>query len=225
MSNIPENLRENTGVVTFYLILGTVIIVPALAYSYMKLNMRWLINSLLALGISIFMKHRIIGIPWAYNPDANLILQNAELLIMSLLAIFSLGMTELYRRSHHYLITTARICTSAGVFSKRERTLPLSKVNDVYKDQGFVGRVFGFGTIIPLTASGMGMGSDFGALAGTVAKSWFGLPTIGLTLAGGHSIQVPKSRTHEALFGIPHPDRVVNHLMELLVKRELKMNQ
>jgi len=202
-----------------------VIIVPALAYSYMKLNLRWLINGSIALAIGIGLKHGVLKEPWTDNSGGYILSHNSELIAMAILSLISLSMTELYRRSHHYLITTARIRTSSGVFSKRERTLPLSKINDLYTDQGFFGKFLGFATVVPLTASGMGMGSDFAALAGSISKAWFGIPTIGLTIIGGHNIQVPKSRTHEALFGIYKADKAVNGVMGLLVHRELKMNE
>jgi len=225
LQHIPESFRAETGLVSFYFVLGLVILVPAIGYSFAKLNLRWAISGALALILAVTVKHKLLDQPWSVQADSHWLLQNAELLILALLGLFSVLSNELYRQSHRYLITTARIETSAGIFSRKQRVLPMSKINDLSEDQNWLGKIFGYGTLVPLTASGLGMGSDFAALAGSTSTKWFGLPTISLHLAGGHSIQVPKSRTHEALFGIHRSNKVLNEVMKILAGREVRMNQ
>ena len=221
---IPETFRTETGVVSLYFLLGTALLVPAVVYSFAKLNLRYVIMTILGLAVAVSIKHTALHQPWKFEGDSTWLLDNAELIILLSFACVSLVLSELNRRSHRYLITEARIHTSAGVFSKRERILVLSKINDLSVCRGVVGGIFGFSTIVPVTASGMGMGADFAALAGSASKKWLGLPTLGLTLVGGHAIQIPKSRTHEALFGVRHADDIVREVMDILAKRELRQN-
>lgn len=148
-----------------------------------------------------------------------------ELFILLAFGIVGLLAVELYRRSHRYVVTDGRVFTRAGILSPDERTLPISKINDISLDRDFVGAIVNYGTLIPLTASGIGMGSNFAIFSATAEKQWkiFGRPAIGITIAGGHSIQVPKSRTHEVLFGVRQPAVVREKIMRVLVESELRM--
>ena len=63
-------------------------------------------------------------------------------------------LVEWYRRSHKYIISNLRIVFSGGIFTKRERTLRYDKISDINSEQGILGQIFGFGTIIPISQSG-----------------------------------------------------------------------
>jgi membrane protein YdbS with pleckstrin-like domain len=219
-------LRPNliTGNLTvFYGLLIVLVLGPAVFYSFIKLNLRYVINSILGLGMALGAKHFLLRMPWEYQTQPWLN-NHVELLILSVLAIIGLGAAEVYRRSHRYIVTNARIFTHAGIFAPDERTVPLTKVNDLELDRHFIGRIFKFGTVIPLTGSGIGMGSNFGAVSGSANKQlkFFGQPSIGVTVTGGHSIQVPKTRTHEVLFGIHEPAKVRDIIMKALAERDLR---
>jgi membrane protein YdbS with pleckstrin-like domain len=66
-------------------------------------------------------------------------------------AIVGFVLIEAYRRSHKYIITNFRIIFSDGMATKQERTLRYDRISAVNTRQGLLGRVLGFGTIIPGT--------------------------------------------------------------------------
>jgi hypothetical protein len=123
---------------------------------------------------------------------------------------------ELYRRSHKYIITNLRIIFKGGVLTKRERTIRYDKVADIDAKQGIFGQIFGFGTIIPVSQSGFGLGSDktmaAGGLAvGTKKAKFFGL------VGGGKEVQTPIARSYYELHGV-YPYKEVKQLVEDLMQ-------
>ena len=220
---IPLPISQFLGPNTWYIFVGASLIIPALAYSFKKLNLRYLINCVCVFALSIFLKYKVIR-QYLVISEETFIFTNAELLMLCFFGLLSLLLNDIFRRSHHYLVTSARIRTSAGIFTRRTRTMPLSKINDLSIDQRFLGKLFRYGTVVPLTASGIGMGSDFAAVSGGGAMKLMGSPTLGLSLTGGHSIQIPKSRTHEALFGIHRPYALNEEIMNILAQREVRLN-
>ena len=225
---LPSYLGAGSGVVGFYLLLGLLIVVPAAVLSFLKLNLRYVINSIAALLFAILAKHVLGGVPWALQAEGSVAVwvgNRLELIVLALFALGGLVSAEIYRRSHRYIVTNARVFTRAGIFAPDERIVPLAKINDIELDRHFIGRLLGYGTVIPLTGSGIGMGSDLAAVSGTVAKQWkvFGYPTVGITVTGGHSIQVPKTRTHEVLFGVRRPAVVRDIIMKAIAERDLRV--
>jgi uncharacterized membrane protein YdbT with pleckstrin-like domain len=51
-------------------------------------------------------------------------------------------------RSTHYVLTDKQVLIRKGVFSREERGIPLSKVNDVRTNQSLFDRIIGSGTIL-----------------------------------------------------------------------------
>jgi len=80
-------------------------------------------------------------------------------------SIFGFLLVELYRRSHKYIISNQRITFKGGIVTKEERTIRYDKITDISAKQGIIGQIFGFGTIIPISQSGFGLGAD-GSFAG-----------------------------------------------------------
>lgn len=66
-----------------------------------------------------------------------------------------------YARGHKYCITNKRIIISKTFITREIRELSYDKITDIAIKQGLLGRLFNFGTIIPLTASGLGTSSYF----------------------------------------------------------------
>ena len=76
------------------------------------------------------------------------------------IAILGFLLVEWYRRSHKYIISNQRIVFKGGIVTKEERTLRYDKISDINAKQGVLGQIFGFGTIIPISQSGFGLGTD-----------------------------------------------------------------
>jgi len=123
---------------------------------------------------------------------------------------------ELYRRSHKYIITNLRIIFKGGVLTKRERTVRYDKIADIDAKQGILGQIFGFGTIIPVSQSGFGLGSDKsfaagGVEVGTKRARFFGFA------GGGKELQTPIARSYYELHGV-YPYKDVKQLVEDVVQ-------
>jgi membrane protein YdbS with pleckstrin-like domain len=123
---------------------------------------------------------------------------------------------ELYRRSHKYFITNLRIIFKGGVLTKRERTIRYEKIADIDSRQGILGQIFGFGTIIPISESGLGLGSDKSLAAGGVAIGGKRAKLFGFA-GGGKEVQTPIARSYYELHGV-YPYKDVKNLVEGLVQ-------
>ena len=123
---------------------------------------------------------------------------------------------ELYRRSHKYIITNLRIIFKGGIFTKRERTIRYDKIADIDAKQGVLGQIFGFGTIIPVSQSGFGLGSDKTMAAGGVELGSTKARFFGFA-GGGKEVQTPIARSYYELHGV-YPYKNVKQLVEDLVQ-------
>jgi membrane protein YdbS with pleckstrin-like domain len=123
---------------------------------------------------------------------------------------------ELYRRSHKYIITNLRIIFKGGIFTKRERTIRYDKIADIDAKQGVLGQIFGFGTIIPVSQSGFGLGSDKAMAAGGVEVGTTKARLFGFA-GGGKEVQTPIARSYYELHGV-YPYKNVKQLVEDLVQ-------
>jgi len=97
----------------------------------------------------------------------------------------------------------------------RERTLRYEKITDIEASQGIIGKIFGFGNIIPITPSGFGMGQDEAFAGGGVeAKKKIGL----FGFAGGsRGVNTPRTRSYYELHGV-HPYKRVKALLESMIQ-------
>ncbi len=132
-------------------------------------------------------------------------------------AIVGAFFVEIYRRSHKYYITNLRIIFRGGVMKTNERTLRYDKITDVHGSQSVVGKMLGYGTILPITQSGFGLGADssFAGLAvGANIKDKVG---VGVAAGGGKEVQTPRARSFYELHGV-HPYRKIKLTIENLVQ-------
>jgi len=131
-------------------------------------------------------------------------------------SIIGFLLVEWFRRSHNYVITNQRIIFKGGVFTKQERTLRFDKISDINSKQGILGQIFGFGTIIPISQSGFGLGTDTAFAAGGVQVGGKKGKLMGL-FGGGKEVQTPRTRSYYELHGI-YPFKDVKRIVEELVQ-------
>jgi membrane protein YdbS with pleckstrin-like domain len=131
-------------------------------------------------------------------------------------SIIGFLIVELYRRSHKYIITDLRIIFKGGIFTKRERTIRYDKIADIDAKQGILGQIFGFGTIIPVSQSGFGLGSDKTMAAGGVELGIKKARLFGFA-GGGKEVQTPIARSYYELHGV-YPYKDVKQLVEELLQ-------
>ena len=135
---------------------------------------------------------------------------------MVAISIIGFLIVELYRRSHKYIISNHRIIFKGGVITKEERTLRYDKITDINSKQGILGQIFGFGTIIPISQSGFGLGSDNSFAAGGVQVGEKKVKFLGL-FGGGKEVQTPRTRSYYELHGV-HPYKQIKKIVENLVQ-------
>jgi hypothetical protein len=107
---------------------------------------------------------------------------------------------EVYRRSHQYLITNQRLIFSGGILTKRTRFIRYDKITEFNSEQGVLGQILGFGTIIPVSESGLGLGSDK-TFAGAGVGGGSRLKLFGFA-GGGKDVNTPRTRSYYELFGV-----------------------
>lgn len=131
-------------------------------------------------------------------------------------SIIGFLIVELYRRSHKYIISNFRIIFKGGVITKQERTLRYDKITDINAKQGILGQIFSFGTIIPISQSGFGLGSDKSFAAGGVQLGEKRVKLLGV-FGGGREVQTPRARSYYELHGV-HPYKEIHKLVESMVQ-------
>ncbi|MBN2066079.1 MAG: PH domain-containing protein [Candidatus Thermoplasmatota archaeon] len=133
------------------------------------------------------------------------------------MSVIGFLLVELYRRSHKYIISNLRIIFKGGIITKQERTLRYDKIADINAKQGILGQIFSFGTIIPISQSGFGLGSDKSFAGGGVGlggKKGGGI--LGF-FGGGKDVQTPRARSYYELHGA-YPYKEIKKLVEKLVQ-------
>lgn len=190
-----------------------ILIIPALIFSIMKIAWKWTImyTLLAVIGTALLVK--------------NIIKLESIWVITIVLGVLGFILTELYRRSHKYIITNKRIIMGSymGLFGAYERSILYSQITDLTLNQGLLGKIFNYGTIIPATASGIGTGVDTAKVtvgAGVGAqKAGVGVAT-GVAVTGGREVTVPRGRAWFVLYGVPDPTRIYNLIEQQRVERE-----
>ena len=132
------------------------------------------------------------------------------------LSIFGFLLVEWYRRSHKYIISNQRIVFKGGIAVKEERTLRYDKISDINAKQGIIGQIFGFGTIIPISQSGFGLGSDKAFAGGGVQLGEKKTKLFGM-FGGGKEVQTPRARSYYELHGV-YPYKEVKKIVEQMVQ-------
>ncbi|RLG47310.1 MAG: hypothetical protein DRO06_03025 [Thermoproteota archaeon] len=173
------------------------VLVPCVWAAVTRIRWRWLFFGILlvaASGVAYYQfGPRAVGVP---------------IVAAGLLGI---PLTDAYRRSHRYYVTSERIVMRAGLITREVREVRLSRVVDVVLIQGLLGRIFNFGTIFPVTPSALGTGQDLAML---------GLRGDVIEIAGGRTVVVPRGRSSQVLYGVTNPDEVYSELSRLLRERE-----
>ncbi len=114
-----------------------------------------------------------------------------------------------YRRSFTYYLTDIRIAMHYDFLriGKEDRQVRYNHIEDIKLKQSFFGRIFGFGTVVPVTGSGLGTGTDEVMMIGAVGGEAKGL---GVGIAGGsrRSARRASDDPRDTLYGVPDPGRV-----------------
>ncbi|MEM2272722.1 MAG: PH domain-containing protein [Candidatus Bathyarchaeia archaeon] len=122
-------------------------------------------------------------------------------------AVLGLFLVEVYRRGHRFFLTSYRIIAVKKFIWKEVREVMYDKITDIYVHQGLLGRIFNYGTIIPISESGFGLGED-ASLAAISAEAAAKRGSLGVIFSGKRSVNRPKASSYFSLYGIPDPKRM-----------------
>lgn len=207
-------LYGNAGAGYVYSIAGLALFGAVFAVT----GIRWRIFfGYLAVGLLAMIGSLAISNGWLDDPGQYVLALPLMLGVLSLPALLG---TEMNRRSHRYILTNLRIIFRGGFFVQKERQLRYESITDLDGTQGILGRIFNYGTLIPVTQSGFGLGADTSEahIGVGVGGSKMGVGAgIGIAAGGGKEVQVGRARTHDSLTGV-RPYRDVKYLLETLVQ-------
>ncbi len=193
----------------------------AVVYMFIGLLLMGAIIAVAAIRWRTFFAYALVGL---LVTAAMIVLDVAAEQVVPLgLAVASLPFlltAELDRRSHQFVLTNLRIVFRGGMFVRHERQLKYESITDLDGSQGLFGRIFDFGTLIPITQSGFGLGSDSSeagiAVGGGGSKGGlFGGAAV--TAGGGKEVQTGRARTFQQLTGV-RPYEETKYLLERLVQ-------
>ncbi|MCD6509945.1 MAG: PH domain-containing protein [Thermoprotei archaeon] len=188
---------------TYIVLLWLLIAIPGIIAGLLRITWKIPILYMSLLCILTFMM-------WYYGLKETLLI-----LVLGLTSLLWLTCIEVIRRGHEYYLTNYRVITRRAFPSIEERSIFYSRIIDVVIRKGIIGRIFGYGTVIPITASELGIGDNFSlALVGAKAKG------LSADVGGGKSIKVPRGATQHVLYGVPKPERVYKVILEHIKKTE-----
>ena len=179
------------------------VVVSSLIFSVLKIEFKWV-----AILIGVAVLSIILALVYQLPPESVYHLS----IILSLIGA---AIVDVYRRSHVFYVTNRRIVTAVYFAGKKKNEIPYDKINNVILHQGLVGSLFNFGTIIPVTASGLGMGHDFSQVSVGVGGQKNAL-NANVQVAGGRGMQVPRSKSMYCLWGVGNPKDVHRAVSECL---------
>lgn len=183
------------------------VILPFLVVAVVKIVWRWFFFSLILASMGLVI---VLVLEWP--------LQYMQLPLISM-GILGLFLTEGYRHGHHFYITSQRIISELRFLSYKRRELTYGKITDVAMVKGVIGRLFNYGTIFPITASGFGLGEDLAAVTAGVGLTSRGVTT-GMAVTGGKTVSVPRGRSSHTLFGISHPEETCSMITKYIHEYE-----
>jgi hypothetical protein len=179
----------------------------AVIVSLSKINLRLLIITTVC-GL-------LLLIPGFWWPEV----QNFPARLATILCSLMLLKMEYDRMSTRYVLTDRRLIFLRGCFNKTNRTLFYTKIDDLFLNRSLAGRIFGYGTIIPLTSSQIGTGNVSSFVgAGGGAET----PVGGAALAAGFgkARQTISESPEYSLYCVPNVERVYNYIVMRISRRE-----
>ena len=134
--------------------------------------------------------------------------------VTAAVGLIGLLSVDAYRRSFTYYLTDNRIVIQGNFLMNRsERQVRYNHIEDIKMEQGIVGTILGYGTVLPLTGSGLGTGSDESMV---IAGSGAEVKGLGIGLLGGSRTSSKRIRhnPHDCLYGVPQPSKVRDLITE-----------
>ncbi len=180
-----------------------VIIIPMLIVSVLKIAWKYFILGIL-LGVILPI------ILWYFKQPLYPTLYYVGICI----GVLGIITVELHRRAHRYIITDRGLIMEYRGLKTTRREILYSNITDIVMEKGILGRIFNFGNLIPITASGLGLGEDSSHVA-VGAATGKGV-MVGGAVVGGRGVKVPRTRSFYMLYAVPKPEEVYNIIVEAM---------
>ena len=197
--------------VLFVIIWWAILIIPALIVSIIRISWRWLIFYVLVAVVGTYLMHKYGASPM-------------DLYYATIgIAVIGMLLTDLYRRGHEYILTNFRIIATLGFLGMKSRDVFYSRITDVVFEQDFLGKIFNYGTIVPVTASGIGTGEDAAKVAigvGGARETPVATVGAGVAVEGEKTVTVARGRSAFILYGVPNPEEVRKMILENMAAKE-----
>lgn len=193
------------------------ILVPLVIMAVFRINFGYVLTLLGLMAGNVLLQ-------WKVEPRLDLP-SHAHLENYMLIGVGVIGVIgcELFRRGHRYFLTTNRIVARFGTLKVSERSTLYSKIDDLILQKGLLGNVLNYGTVIPITSTGLGMGSDL-AIAGAAAGGGKAGISAGVFAAGGKAANVPRDMSIYVLYKIKRPEEARNTILQEMQARERPRN-
>ncbi len=175
------------------------VLVPSIVKAYKSVSPTMLLLAITVIVIGPLLDFMGYG-GWSYSYIAG-----------ALSGVLGLLYVDLHRRAHHYTITDRRIVIEYRMpFKNFRRDLLYERVQEFVLEKPFLGKIFGYGHIYPVTASGIGTGTDSVSVgAGLSVKGVIG------GAASTRGVKIPRSRSFFMLYGIRGAEEVYDKLVSL----------
>lgn len=199
---IPAGWGEEAALAILF---AACLVIPFLVVAILKITWRWFF---LSIGISI------LSIVLRSYFHISYGLQIPSIVI----GLVGFALTDVYRRKFDFYITDQRVIIELSFISQKRREIPYSKISDLVVERGWLGRALNYGSVIPITESGFGLGEDISAV--TVGATGSPIPKgtkITTAVTGGRTISVPRGRSFYILFGIRNP-KVVSEMISQQIR-------
>ncbi len=192
---------------------------PALILSFKRVKIGWFlwigILDLLAFSpqfkfvydkLSSFSSNQI------YQETLKWLQNSSEIKIYMMVSITGMIVAQLYRLTFSYEISKENgIELKSGLFSKKDNIIFPKEITEVSVYRGFLQRIFGIGTIVPITSSGMGMGTNGVFGGGMVEKGG-----VGGFVGTEKKLNVPVfSDPSLVIYGVKDPQKVKDAIFNL----------
>ena len=134
--------------------------------------------------------------------------------LTAVVGIIGLFSVDFYRRSFTYYLTDNRIVLqSSFLMNRSERQVRYNHIEDIKMEQGIFGTILGYGTVLPLTGSGLGTGTDESMVVGGTGTEVKGM-SLGIGGAARNSSRSVRHNPHDCLFGVASPSKVRDMITE-----------
>lgn len=188
--SIWRELELNQLGLAAHALVGAVVVFPVMVVAVTGIRWGRVVKLLIPAVIAL-------AVAWKFHvPD-----WTATALAYAIYGVCATAFAEWARNNHSYTLEGNVLVMAGGLVRIRERRIRLADITDLATQQSWLGRLFDFGTLTPITASGFGLGSD-GSFAGVAAGGRRGRFSAGIMAGGTRAVNEDRARTFHCLFGV-----------------------